>query len=183
MNHLGGAFENGDPLTTMVDVWGYLLVKYQPNTVLDVGCGFGHALKWFADNGSCEVIGIDGWHEAVERSQVPSSIIKHDFTEGCLSIEKSIDLALSFEFLEHVEERYLPNVMPTFQLAKYVCITHGEPEQPGFHHVNCQNDEYWVTKFAEYGMKLDGDETELLRQTDRWNSLYGRRTLMFFARA
>lgn len=56
MNHLGGAFEQGDPLTNMLDVWGYLLVKFELKSVIDVGCGFGHTLKWFAENGQRELL-------------------------------------------------------------------------------------------------------------------------------
>lgn len=180
--HLGGAFEEGDPKTTMVDVWGYLLVKYAPETVVDVGCGFGHTLKWFADNGRCKILGIEGWHEATERSQVLGSVIEHDFQNGIPSISQSFDLAWSAEFLEHVAEEYLPNIMPVFQMAKYSCITHAEPGQSGYHHVNCQLDRYWVNRFAEYGMTLDEEETSILRRTDRWQAMYGRRTLMFFVR-
>lgn len=180
-DHIGGAFEQGDPLTTMVDVWGYLLVKYQVKSVIDVGCGFGHTLKWFAEYG-CQITGIEGWHEAVERSQVPGMVIEHDFTKGVPSISHSVNLAWSAEFLEHVDEECLPNVMPVFKMAKYSCITHGEPGQPGYHHVNCRPSEYWRDKFAEYGMIWDERETALLRRTDRWQAMYGRRTLMFFVR-
>lgn len=180
MTHLGGAYEQGDPLTHMPDVWGYLLVKYGLKSVIDIGCGFGHTLKWFAGYG-CQITGIEGWGEAVERSQVPGMVIEHDFNNGVPSISHSVDLAWSAEFLEHVDEQYLPNVMPVFQKAKYSCVTHAEPGQPGYHHVNCQPDSYWVDKFAEYGMSLDEQETALLRRTDR-GALYGRRTLMFFVR-
>jgi len=175
--HLGGAFEEGDPLTFMPDIWGYLLVKYALKSVLDIGCGFGYALKWFAEQG-CQILGVEGWHEAVERSQVPS-VIEHDFQDGIPEISQSFDLVWSAEFLEHVEEQYLPNIMPVFQKATYSCITHGEPGQPGYHHVNCQSDGYWIDKFAEYGMILNEQETALLRRTDR-GGLYGRRTLMLF---
>lgn len=180
--HLGGAFEEGDPKTTMIDVWGYLLVKYGLKSVIDVGCGFGHTLKWFAEY-KCGILGIDGWHEAVERSQVPGKVIEHDFTKGVAPVNHSFDLAWSAEFLEHVEEQYLPNVMPVFRLAKYSCITHGEPCQPGYHHVNLKPSSYWVDKFAEHGMIWDERETALLRRTDRWQAMYGRRTLMFFVRS
>ncbi len=177
MDHLGGAIE-GDMYTYMSDVWGYLSIKYGLKSVIDVGCGFGHALKWFAEYGF-QVLGVDGWREAVQKSQVPGMVMEHDFNNGIPLINQSFDLAWSAEFLEHVDERYLVNVMPVFQKARYSVITHGLPGQEGYHHVNCQTDDYWTNKFAEYGMKLDSEQTALLRSTDR-GALYGRRTLMLF---
>jgi hypothetical protein len=61
-------------------------------------------------------------------------------------------------------------------------ITHGEPGQAGHHHVNCQDDAYWIEKFAEGGFIHVPDETAILRKTDRWSSGWGRRTLMMFRR-
>jgi SAM-dependent methyltransferase len=180
--HLGGSYQEGDSNTIMVDVWGYLLVKYEIKSVIDIGCGFGHALQWFAQNGLCAIKGVEGWPEAVEKNLVKGSIVQHDFREGPAPIAQAFDLAWSAEFLEHVEERFLPNVMPLFRMARYACVTHAEPGQGGFHHVNCQGDEYWVRKFAEYGFRHDESETALLRRTDRWRAGWGRRSLMFFTR-
>lgn len=181
-SHLGGADLNGDVNTIMPDVWGYLLVKYELKSVIDIGCGYGHALKWFADNGLCRITGVEGWSEAVEKTVVPHFVCLHDFCTGIPPIGDPFDLAWSSEFLEHVEEQYLPNIMHVFRLARYACITHGEPGQAGFNHVNCQSSGFWIRKFAEYGFWHDEDETALLRRTDRWRAPWGRRTLIFFVR-
>ncbi len=127
--YLGGAEPAGDPNTTMIDVWGYLLVKYEVKSVIDIGCGFGHCLKWFAENGLCRITGVEGWGEAVQNTVVPQFVCQHDFCAGPPPIGEAFDLAWSSEFLEHVEEQYLPNVMHAFRLARYACITHGEPGQ------------------------------------------------------
>jgi SAM-dependent methyltransferase len=177
-SRLGGAFR--DENTIMVDVWGYLLVKYELKRVLDIGCGYGYALKWFADNGLCFVTGIEGWDNAVENNECKSSVVKHDFHTGPAPVDLPYDLAWSAEFLEHVDEQYLPNVLQTMRLARYACVTHATPGQAGFHHVNCQSDEYWIRKFAEYGFTFQEEETKVLRRTDRWKAAWGRRSLMFF---
>lgn len=182
MSHLGGAIESGDGNTITPDVWGYLLVKYELKSVVDIGCGFGHTMKWFADHGLCNVKGIEGWSEAVTRNLMPKNVVQHDFCAGTLDLGTPFDLAWSAEFLEHVEEKFLPNVMPVFQLAHYACITHAEPGQAGFHHVNCKTSNYWIRKFMEYGFRHDEKETALLRRTDRWRAGWGRRTLTFFVR-
>ena len=180
--HLGGCIPDGDTNTIMPDVWGYLLVKYEPKIVLDVGCGFGQCLEWFAKMGLCQIVGVEGWDEAIEQNVVRAHVVRHDFTKGPAPIGTPFDLAWSAEFLEHVEEKYLPHVMQTLRLARYACVTHGEPGQYGHHHVNCQTTEYWIGKFAEYGFDHLADETALLRRTDRWRATWGRRTLTMFQR-
>lgn len=180
--HLGGAYPEGDSNTIMADVWGYLLVKYEIKSVLDIGCGYGHCLKWFSENGLCSIKGIEGWYEAVKGSLVPGHIVQHDFTTSAAPLAQPFDLGWCAEFLEHLEEKYLPNVMPCFQLCRYVIITHAEPGQAGHHHVNCKSTGYWVKKFEEYGFKHNAEETALLRRTDRWRAGWGRRTLCSFER-
>ncbi len=181
--HLGGAYEQGDANTTMPDVWGYLLVKYDLKQVLDIGCGFGHTMQWFSQNGLCKVVGIDGWDEAVKKCVVPGAAVLHDFTKGpCPDVVSPFDLVWSAEFLEHVEEKYIPNFMAAFRLGRVACVTHAEPGQHGHHHVNCQTTEYWVRVFAEYGFEHVEEETRMFRQTDRWRAPWGRRTLTMFKR-
>lgn len=180
--HLGGAYEQGDGNTIMEDVWGYLLVRYEVKSVLDIGCGYGHAIKWFSEHGLCNVKGIEGWDEAVKGNLMPAHIVQHDFTTGPAPIAQPFDLIWSAEFLEHVEEKYIPNYMPAFQLARHVVITHAEPGQAGHHHVTLKTTAWWVKKFAEYGFEWDEKETELLRRTDRWRAGWGRRTLTMLHR-
>lgn len=179
--HLGGAYPEGDANTIMHDVWGYLLVKYEIKSMLDIGCGYGHTMKWFS-NFLCNVHGVDGWDEAVKNSVVPGAIEQWDFTKGPFPHGIPYDLIWAAEFLEHVEEKFIPHVMPSFRLGRYACVTHGEPGQHGHNHVNCQSSGYWIAKFNEYGFDHDATETALLRRTDRWRAMWGRRTLMFFIR-
>lgn len=177
--HLGGAHEGGDANTICEDVWGYVLVKYNIKSMVDIGCGFGHAIKWF-NNFLVGCVGVDGWDEAIQKNLLPHAAVKHDFTTGPFPHSKPFDLAWSAEFLEHVEERFLPNVMPLFAACRIAVVTHAEPGQGGHHHVNERDSSYWVGKFKEYGMRHNAEETMILRRTDRWSAGYGRRTLMLF---
>lgn len=180
--HLGGAIPEGDSNTWMPDVWGYLIVRYHVGVMIDIGCGYGHSTKWFSDLG-INSVGVDGWNEAIRDTVCKkAAMVKHDFTKGEYRHGTPFDLAWCAEFLEHLEEQYLPNVAPCFKAAKYCVITHGEPEQHGHHHVNCQPDSYWEKVFAGWGFIHRQDETNLLRSTDRWRAVWGRRSLMFFER-
>lgn len=181
--HLGGAYPCGDANTVCRDVFGYLIVKYRLKSLLDIGAGYGHCMKFFAEH-LVAVTGIDG-DPACQgpEQQCPGCVIQHDYTLGpCPQLaDRKFDLAWSAEFLEHVEERFLPNYMLDFQRCKLVVATHAEPGQNGHHHVNCASSEYWYSKFKEYGFEHLESETALLRATDRWKAGWGRRTLMVFS--
>lgn len=179
--HVGGSHPNCDGNTFMVDVFGYLLVKYNPGLILDLGCGYGHVLQWFSQF-PLNLVGVDGDKEAIEKSVFAGTKVLHDFTKGPYVHGTPFDLVWCAEVLEHIEEKYLPNVAPCFQASRYVVITHAEPHQFGHHHVNCKPDSYWIGKFSEWGLKHNESETAILRRTDRWHASWGRRTLMFFER-
>lgn len=184
--HLGGAYDVGDANTFMPDVWGYLLTKYNLKSVLDIGCGYGHAIEWFS-RFLVHCVGIDGDPNCVAGAKLPGHVFQHDFTlgdppESIIKPRDYFDLAWSAEFLEHVEERYMEHYMSAFRRCRYVCVTHAEPGQAGHHHVNLQPDDYWVQVFAESGFIIKPEETRILRRTDRWTAGWGRRSLMFFER-
>lgn len=179
--HLGGAYECGDANTLTFDVFGFLAVKYELKNMIDVGCGFGHAMKWFSESG-IPATGFDGDPNCVERCVLPGAAKLHDFTKGAPSMPESViyDLGWSSEFLEHVEGRFLPFIMEVFKQCKHVCITHGEPGQPGHYHVTLLSNDEWIKHFAHYGFILDSVDTALMRKTDRWKAGWGRRTLTLF---
>lgn len=182
-DHLGGAYvEVNDASTYMPDVWEYLVGKYNIKSVVDIGCGAGWNTKWFLDKG-IRTIGVEGDPECFAYPQIKKEFMhKWDYTEGSFIPEEEFDLAWSSEFVEHVEEKFIPNWMATMQKCKHVCITHGEKGQHGHHHVNCNTTEYWIDKFKEYGFDCDLIETAHLRTTDVWHAPWGRRSLTLFHR-
>ncbi len=180
--HLGGAFlEVPDPHTHVPDVWEHLIELYGIQSVLDIGAGAGWSTKWFVEKG-IYTLGIEGWKEALAKSRCRSNVVEHDYTRGSFVPACRFDLAWCAEFVEHVEERFIPNYMASFQCCKYVCLTHAEPGQLGYHHVNCQTTDYWVKKMKQYGFELDPQETFYLRSTNTQKAPWGRRTLTFFVR-
>ena len=181
--HLGGAYPCGDGNTFMPDVWGYLLVRYQVASMLDLGCGYGHTMEWFAKL-LVKVQGVEGDAAALTTHLTPGSVIAHDYTTGPAPLSDArFDLGWAAEFIEHVEERFIPHYMTDLQRCRVVCVTHAEPGQAGHHHVTLQPDDWWVSKFAEYNLTFNATETALLRLTDRWKAGWGRRTLMVFNNA
>lgn len=161
--HVGGFIIEKDPATYTPNLWKYICEKFDIKTVLDVGCGMGHAIKEF--NKHCEeVVGVDGSKYVVDNSPLTEQIFYHDFSIGTLETEDRYDLCWSCEFVEHVEEKYRDNFLEVFSYAKYLAITYAEPGQPGHHHVNCQPKEYWIEHLKRYGFEYDEEITQELRE-------------------
>lgn len=156
--HLGGFVEGGDPGSYYPEVWDKLIKDFEIKSVIDVGCGEGHAAKYFHDKG-CTVFAIDGSKKVLENAVIDNIII-NDYTKGKLeSWIKDVDLVWCCEFVEHVEEEFLANILDTFTRAGVVVMTHALPGQGGHHHVNEQEDEYWIRKMREIGFVCDWIKT------------------------
>lgn len=161
--HLGGFLVEKDPATFMPHLWKYLCEKFEVKSVLDVGCGMGHAIGEFLKY--CDdVFGVEGSQFVYHNSPYKKNIKFHDFTTGPASIEKTYDLCWSCEFVEHVEEEYRDNFLESFSKCKYLAITYAEPGQDGHHHVNCQPKEYWIENLKRYGFRYDENLTEELKE-------------------
>lgn len=154
--HLGGYIYGGDEATYYPALWDWLVRERKVRCMLDVGCGEGHALRHFRGLG-IRARGIDGV------PQDDSDIVTHDYTEGPMTFRKDFDLVWCCEVLEHVEECYLPNLRLSLTAAPLVLVTHAEPGQGGFHHVNCQTADYWTGVFAGWGYRFDGGMTQMTR--------------------
>lgn len=153
-DHLGGHMNK-----THVDMGAlsYLKNTFDVKSMLDVGCGPG-GMVYAAKSLGIYAIGIDGDYTLPQFNNTNDLesllFILHDYTKGTTKTLNSVvcDLVWSVEFLEHIEERFLNNVMPTFQLGKVVVVTAAPPGWAGHHHVNCQDQEYWIEKFKDYGL-------------------------------
>jgi len=152
-NHLGGFVDGGDIRTYYPDLWDKLIKNFNVTSLLDIGCGQGHSTKYFKDKGVGNIIAIDGSVKAIQGA-VYSPIWIHDYTNGPLDFMDTFDLAWCCEFVEHIEEKYIPNYFQTLSCAKVIAMTHATKGQGGYHHVNEQSNEYWIKKFDTLGYRL-----------------------------
>lgn len=179
--HLGGFMDGpvGDEATYFPELWSYMVNDYSAESVIDVGCGSGVAVRYFRELvGPGNVCGIDGI------PQHDPNIIVHDYTLGPL-VPSNYDLAWCCEVVEHIQERFLPNILSTLACAKTILITHAFPGQPGHYHVNCRMRDYWIGVFAAIGYQLDKELTATTRDLaclnkSLWN--HYRRSGMAFVR-
>ena len=146
--HLGGNLIGGDPKTFYPSLWKWLVERFEISTVLDVGCGEGHAMAAFAALG-CHVRGIDGLEANVAACGDAALV---DLTQD--AYEWSCDLVWCCEVVEHIHEQFVGNVVRTLANGRYVAMTHALPGQKGFHHVNCRPMEYWIGLMEMAGFAL-----------------------------
>ncbi len=155
-NHLGGHWDK-----THVDTGALLWLKKKFNieTMLDVGCGPGGIEE---DAASLEIdwTGIDGDPELPERER----LVRHDFTTGPYSPDLC-DLVWCVEFVEHVEEQFIPNFMPSLASGKILVLTAAPPGTPGYHHVNCRKGAYWIRLLLNSGMEYSRGLTRQLKKS------------------
>ena len=151
----GLRIEHGDPATYSPELWKWAFEKLGVRSVLDVGCGEGHCAAYFKELG-CRVRGVDGSKQAKRDSVIPDHHVVHDFVDGRYEPEDEFDLVWSCEFVEHVEEKYRDHFLTTFSASKrYLMMTYASPGQPGWHHVNCQPESYWVEALQGIGFTMD----------------------------
>jgi hypothetical protein len=176
-SHLGGNIRGGDPSTWCPEVWDYLIDKFSPKTLCDVGCGEGHLINYMQKKGIA-VTGIDGLIDNMYNAPIPvrDKIIIHDYRNKQPNV-LFYDLIVSCEFVEHVEEIYCLNYLDQFKECKILAFTHAMPYQPGHHHVNCRDDNYWIACMKALHFEFLPEETENVRALAK--NTYWNTTLIF----
>jgi SAM-dependent methyltransferase len=166
--HLGGHYN----YTNMEgEVFGYLVHRYKIKKMLDVGCGMGGMVD-FANDFGIRAIGVDG-----DPYMKRDTIFVHDFMSGAFrNRHKKFDLIWCVEFLEHIDRAYLPYVLETFLKGRVLFITFAIPEQGGHHHVNLQNEDYWIGVLCN-DWTLDTEATHWIRTYSK-NEPYIKKTGM-----
>ena len=152
--HLGGHFGN---VNKDWPTLAYLMQRYGCKTFLDVGCGPGGMLDEAQASGML-AMGVDGDY-TIQRPDVWI----HDYTSGPLRLT-SFDLVWSVEFVEHIDEAFVDNFLDTFDSGRVLFLTAAPPGFPGWHHVNCQPESYWITRLAHRGWVQDIEATQWVRE-------------------
>lgn len=137
----------------------YILKKFEIKSMLDIGCGPGGMVDLAIKKG-IYAHGIDGDYTLNLNKDF---FTVHDYTISPLVLPRNFDLIWCCEFVEHVEEKFMQNYLETFKLGKYILLTYNEG--PGYHHVNCKPEIYWITNIEKYGFVYDKGETNNIRNS------------------
>lgn len=123
-------------------------------TALDVGCGAGLSVDRFKSFGinawgiDCNTSILSGPAELRER------LLVGDFTKQWIEWPNKVDLVWCVEVLEHIPAAFEDNILRTISAntGALAFVSAAQPHQRGFHHVNCQPKEYWISRFRDYGL-------------------------------
>ena len=161
--HLGGHADK-----THLDHGALTFLKntFNAKSYLDIGCGPGGMVQ-LAEEMGLDSKGIDGDY-TVNRYNEDRFLI-HDFTKGPAPLSGTYDIGWSVEFVEHVYEQYIPNFIKAFQSCKTILMTYAPPGWEGHHHVNLQEEKYWIDTFKNYGLIYNEDYTKQVRVASTLN--------------
>ena len=171
--HLGGHLNRTN---TDEPLLRYVKERFKVETMLDIGCGPG-GMKEVANGMGIDWYGVDGDTTVIQNTDYS---LVNDFTLGEAKIEKTFDLIWCTEFLEHVEEKYVPNYMPLFEKGKMAVVTAAPPGWPGHHHVNCREESYWVDVFKNYGLRYNEELTNEFKSLSQMRKNFFKRAGMVF---
>jgi SAM-dependent methyltransferase len=132
-----------------------------PRSMVDVGCGVGFWPRTFFEQGVEVAHGVDGpWVEPGNLQLPQDSFFTFDFERAEPPFRLPLprdryDLVTTFEFVEHVDERYAEPLVDLFcSLADVVIVGGAIPHQGGLRHVNERWPDYWAEKFERRGYEV-----------------------------
>lgn len=147
-----------------------LLDVFNPQSVVDVGCGPGIYLLPFKD-AKRYVIGIDGAPGA-GKSLAPFEFVLHDLRNPYFT-PKYFDLAVCIEVAEHLQPEHAPTLVATVtRLAPLVFWSAARPGQGGEGHWNEKDVAYWEQLFRAEGFFLAQNATRRVHQTIDTDPVY-----------
>ena len=161
--YLGGHFQ--DQVEWDEDFIQMIAQHFDVATALDIGCGIGLTLDRF------RAIGIEAWGlegnvavldgPAINRQR----LLVADFTKQWVEWPVKGDLTWCVEVLEHVPRAGEANVLATIaqNTRRLAFVAAAKPGQPGYHHVNCQPQSYWIERLRGYGLSYLTDTPRFLR--------------------
>lgn len=165
--YLGGWWnvgnEYGDPGTWNTEIWDKIIKDYSIKSIADIGCGLGYSTRYFAQK-DIYVVGVEGGMNAINNNVFEGKLIQNDYTKSSAFSKEKFDLIWCCEFVEHVEELYMNNFLNDFKTGENIAMTFAMPGQEGYHHVNCQPQEYWIEKVEKLRYKFNEDYSESLRE-------------------
>jgi hypothetical protein len=139
----------------------FLIERFSPSSVTDIGSAEGAWLSVFAKHGVKNIRGFDGPWVNKDELLIPIE----QFTVLDLEIfkvpeDERFDLAMSLEVAEHLEEEAADNfVRQLTKISDRIFFSAAIPGQGGLHHLNERPPSYWTKKFKTYGF----DQLDFLR--------------------
>ena len=156
--------------------------RFQPQSVVDLGCGGGQWAAAFLALGTPDVIGIDGPWVPAEALVLPEDRFEVRDLSDPQPLARTFDLALCLEVAEHLPHDVAPRLVHLLaRAAPVVVFSAAIPGQGGDGHVNEQPASYWADLFAAEGLACHTDLRSAV-WNDRHVEVWYRQNLLCFAR-
>ena len=139
-----------------------MMSAIKPTSVVDIGCGSGEVLAEFARRG-VKAKGADLSDAALEICRKKGlEVARLDLENRKMYLPWYADLVVSTEVAEHIPADLADHYAATLCRisTRAVVITAAPPGQGGTDHVNEQPPEYWIPKFAHFGLKYSAELTK-----------------------
>ena len=184
---LNGAYQNEDVLwhqhsnKLLIE-----LMKYFVSTtpVIDIGCGH----NWYANVLKVlgySAIGVDrtwfpGVDEILDITIPLKESIEKRFIDGAPEKWNVLSLEVGEHIPSNLSENYLNNVC---DFGGDILLSWAVPGQAGIGHINCQPNEWVISKMWDRGYKIDYDKTKALRMSvAACHCSWFQNTLMYFTK-
>lgn len=161
-----------------------IVSRFNPQLVLDVGCGAGNllaALKPYGVPG----IGLEYSEAALSMCQLRDIVAYKYFIgeEPVPDMPTNFDLVVSFEVAEHLDPEIADfYVRLLCSRSDRVLLTAATPGQGGTDHVNEQPNDYWIEKFSQFGFQFIDEVSASMREAWEKENIawwYSRNLMVF----
>lgn len=160
-------------LAGVIASFGY--ANYKNPSVLELGCGPAHLFFFLRHYGIRNYVGIDGNPYFIKFNRFLRGYEQHFLT---LNLQQEImlyegtnplkfDIVCSFDVLEHIREDMIDSFIKTFRNhmhARSVAFCTASLQTHMDVHVLVRDRDWWLQKFAKYGLYSRSDEAELVRK-------------------
>lgn len=140
-----------DPVTSSAEVVvPWLMQRFRPQSVVDLGCGTGIWLSVFGRHGVSRLRGCDGSWVPQDKLKIPAASFQTVDFHGTWPAPERFDLALCLEVGEHISADAGGRLVEFLcGSADVVLWSAAIPGQGGHSHINEQYQDYWVGKFRQ----------------------------------
>ncbi len=155
----------------------FVYEKYQPTSLLDVGCGNGIYLHLAKANGVSDVVGLDGIH--VDATVLPESEYQKTDLMEPVDMGRQFDLVMCMEVAEHISPDSMSTLLDSIEVhaKSTILFSMAEPGQPGNGHINCRTMAEVLDLWADRGWYPDLVDTMSFRALSSL-SWFRRNTLL-----
>ena len=147
------AEQSGNSTRAAEIILSWVVQRFAPSSIVDVGCGAGGWLKVALDAGVSDVLGVDGGAGAEQALLAPAEfVIWCDLEAGAPAVDRQFDLAICLEVLEHLSSEAAARVIAWLcEHASVILFSAALPGQRARTHINLRWLSEWANAFSDRG--------------------------------